>query len=97
MEKYRGEGILNYKEDSIVVSLKGDYLNIYINNQLHVAVNKSELFSMDSWVECKFITWCRLGKKYCIEFTSKSGVTLRTEYVKRENWSSILELLNSFI
>jgi len=77
--------------DSFRLSKKGEFYRIFINGHLHLAVRKSDVIAVQSWIATG-TTDC----PYTIEFYLKSG-NIKLEYDTEEKWKEILTLVDKMI
>lgn len=75
----------NIKFDVLV---KDNNIKIYINRVLFLSLKKDEIIGLQSWIRGDE------KLKYCIEFYTKSGTEILTEYDELYKWKSILDLLD---
>lgn len=86
-EKHKGKIPLSKMKYKIEVKLVYNSLKVYINGLTHISIsNIDEVFGFNSYsVGTEF---------FYIVITSKSGITIETNYQKREIWESILKGLD---
>ena len=71
-----------------IATVEGDHalVKVKINGLLHLSFVRNDLLSVQAWhVD---------GSLWQIEYVSKAGVKVRTDYTSRELWASILEGLD---
>lgn len=78
--------------DRFKASNKGEFFRVYINDLLHLAVLKSEIRGVQSWITLDEPT----GFPYVIEFYMKKG-QIKLEYDKIEKWEEILKLIDKLV
>jgi hypothetical protein len=71
-------------KEQIVIKSEFSVLKIFIDETLHLYLDKDKLLGIQSWIS---------NDKYLIEYTL-IGNTITTEYNSHEKWVFILNLLN---
>lgn len=73
------------KSLNITSTLTGTYIKIYFNNILHLSIDRTKLFGVQSWIDER--DW------NIIELYTKDGEIL-LEYDSRDKWIGVLTVLD---
>jgi hypothetical protein len=68
------------------VTVNGRTLRIYINEVLHLAIDREKFIGLQSWIE--EVDW------FCIEYYYLGSDPILSEYDDFEKWKEILRLVN---
>lgn len=73
---------------NITHKIKHKLLCIYIDNIVHIQVDRTKVFGYDTWF------WPGI---WSIKITSINGAIIVTEYTKEESWKQIINLLENHL
>lgn len=76
------------KKNTVQVIESHQWIKVYINNLLHVAVHRDQWIGVHSWLEGQ--------ERWCIDWELKDK-TINSEYNKEDLWRQILTEINKIM
>ena len=70
------------------VSYTNHHLSIIINGMLQLHIPDAAELIFQSWHD-------HINDVYVIEYTTKKGISIKTEYIKKKHWKIILKQLTN--